>query len=177
MPQEVAPHRGLFPWRPWDILLAAVGAVAAIVFLVVALVVVWPPVATNLSSDVSDGTTAVPIGDAQASVVVPEGWIVQRSGPAVIARTPDGGLSVQLEATEGDAPEVLAALLESADAGSATVRAETLASGLRVVHADAADGVVYAVIDIGGGTLVTATATSDGDYRAALGLLLEGVRA
>src|SRR5690606_39915925 len=98
MRQEVAPQRGLCPWRPWEILLAAVGAVAAIVFLVVALVVVWPPVASNLCSDVSDGTTAVPIGVAQASVVVPEGWVVQRSGPAVIARTPDGGLSVQLEA-------------------------------------------------------------------------------
>ncbi len=176
MPQAAAPRRDPFPWRPWDVVLAAVGAVAAIALIVVAVVVAGPPVATNLSSEVSDGSTAVPIGDGQASVVVPEGWIVQRDGAAVIARTPDGGLSVQLEAVEGDPAETLRELLDAAGSGSATVRAETLASGLRAVHADAGDGAVYAVIDVGGGTLVTVVATADGDYRAALGLLLEGVR-
>ena len=176
MPEVAASRRELFPWRPWDAVLAAVGAVGAVVLILVAVLVAWPPVATNLSSEVSDGATAVPIGDGQASVVVPDGWIVQRAGAAVIARTPDGGLSARLGAAEGDAAETLRDMLVSADAGSATVRAETLASGLSAVHADASDGTVYAVIDVGGGTLVTVVATGDRDHRAALGQLLEGVR-
>ena len=179
MTQEAAPHRGPFPWHPWDFVLAAVGAVAAAVLILVAALVAVPPMATNLSSEVSDGATAVPIGDGVASVVVPEGWVVQRDGAAVIARTPDGGMTVRLGAAEGDAAEELRRLLDSADGASGVdvgaIRAETLASGLQAVHADV-DGGVYAVVDVGGGDLVTVVATSDGDYRAALGQLLEGVR-
>ncbi len=178
MTQEAAPHRGPFPWHPWDFVLAAVGAVATVALILVAALVAVPPMATNLSSEVSNGATAVPIGDGPASVVVPEGWVVQRDGAAVIARTPDGGMTVRLEAAEGDAAEELRVLLEAAEADGAdvgTIRAETLASGLRAVHTDAG-GAVYAVIDVGGGDLVTVVATSDSDYRAALGQLLEGVR-
>ena len=175
MPHTAAPRRGPFPWRPWDLVLAAVGAVAAAVLILVAVLVAVPPVATNLSSEVSDGATAVPIGDGPASVVVPEGWVVQRDGAAVIARTPDGGMTARLEAAEGDAAEELRRLLESSDGDPGTIRAETLASGLQAVHADAG-GAVYAVIDVGGGDLVTVVAEADGDYRAALGQLLEGVR-
>ena len=176
MPQVAASRRGLFPWRPWDVVLAAAGAIAAAALIVVALVSAVPPVSANLSSEVSDGSAAVPIGDGQASVVVPEGWIVQRDGGAVIARTPDGGLSARLAAAEGDARAVLQELVDSGDdAGApAQIRAETLASGQHAVHADGSHGAVYAVI--GDTSLVTVVATVGADHRPALGILLEGVR-
>ncbi|HET8926248.1 MAG TPA: hypothetical protein VFN24_00275 [Microbacterium sp.] len=176
MPQLAASRRGLFPWRPWDFVLAAVGALAATALIVVALVIAVPPVSANLSSEVSDGATSVPIGDGQSSVVVPEGWIVQRDGGAVIARTPDGGLTARLAAAEGDARAVLQELLESGDdsGASAQIRAETLASGQHALHADGPDGAVYAVI--GDTALVTVVATAGADHRPALGMLFEGVR-
>lgn len=179
MPQPVAPaERTLFPWRPWDVVLALVGAVGAAVLIALALGAAVPPVMANLSSEVSEGQTVVPIGDGRAEVVVPAGWVVQRSGGAVTALTPDGVLSARLDLVSGDPRSIV----EDALDGAGVLREETLASGREIVHADAAADLLYAAIPIDATTAVRVVAeTLEGhaiaEYRAALAGLLDGVRA
>lgn len=179
--------------RRIELVLASVGALAVIAFVVLAAVVAVPPALTNVDSTVSDGVAAEPLvgSGGEADIVVPDGWIVRRqSEDAVLVVTPDGGLSARVTVTTADAATVVA---ERADGAT---RTELLASGLRVFHADTAaertgsdtadldatgagEGVVAAVALPDGTTVVVAAEVDDsatlGDYRPALAQLLEGV--
>lgn len=153
-------------------------AVAGILALAVATA--GPPALRNLSTEVSDGVTPYAVGGGGAQITVPAEWIVQREGAeSLVIRTPDGALTsrVTADADAHDPGEALTDLrAEHAAAAADPVRTETLASGVRVVHADSGDAVYAAVA--GKPDVITVIATTDGDsraYRAALAQLLEGV--
>lgn len=174
-----------FPRAPWDVVIAWCAAVGVFAFVIVAAVTVLPPALAERDALVADGVRASAIGDAQ--IVVPEGWVVVGSSDELVVRTPDGALTVRIAQADGAATTVLQDALTD-DLGtvpSATIgpfRSETLASGLRVVHADVGADALYAVVGTGDAADLTLTArTGDGftrdAYRASLGLLLQGVRA
>lgn len=176
--------RAPFPASPWDRIIATIAGAAAAVVVVLAILVAVPPSVGNITATVSDGSTPVPVGDG--GIVVPSGWVFSDHQGGLIIRTPDGGLAAQVDAVDRDARSALEDSL-AADLGtvpSATVgplRTETLASGLRVVHADVGEDSVYAAVAIGDASTVriVAHAADDHDlvdYRAALGVLLDGVR-
>lgn len=179
--------------RRSELVLASLGALAVIAFVVIAALVAVPAALVNVNSTVSDGVAPQPLvaDGAEAGIVVPDGWIVRRQGEdAVLVVTPDGGLSAQVTVTTADAATVVA---EQADGAT---RTELLASGLRVFHADttaspsdavdldatdAGEGVVAAVALPDGTTVVIAAevgaSTSLAEYRPALAQLIEGVTA
>lgn len=178
--------------RRSELVLASLGALAVIAFVVIAALVAVPAALVNVNSTVSDGVAPQPLvaDGAEAGIVVPDGWIVRRqSEDAVLVVTPDGGLSARVTVTTADAATVVA---EQADGAT---RTELLASGLRVFHADttaspsdadldatdAGEGVLAAVALPDGTTVVIAAevgaSTSLTEYRPALAQLLEGVTA
>lgn len=174
-----------FPRAPWDVLIALVGALGVVVFLVFAAATAIPPVLADRDARVSDG--AVPVAVGAAEIVVPQGWIVTGGGDRAGVRTPDGVLVVVATSAQGSATAALQELLD-AELGAvptATVgarRTETLASGLRVVHTDVGDDAVFVVVADGDRALLGIIARVDAehertDYRASLGQLLDGVRA
>ncbi len=178
-------RRAPFPRPPWDRVIAWFAAAGVFAFLVVVGVTVVPSALAERDAMVADGVRAHAIGGVE--IVVPQGWVVTGGGDGLIVRTPDGGLSVRIDPADGDARTVLQETL-IADLGtvpSATVgpfRSEALASGLDVVHADVGERDLYAVVgDAGDGAVLLTAKTADGralqTYRAALGLLLDGVRA
>ncbi|MCP2635272.1 hypothetical protein K0817_001660 [Microbacterium sp. HD4P20] len=164
--------------RRWEIGAAWLGAALAATGVVVAAMTALPPSLENLSSEVSDGVTAVPIGDG-AEVVVPADWILTGEGGGNVAvRTPDGVLTARLETVERDAAEIIA---ETPDVEGAA-RSELLASGMSATHADLADGGVVAVVagpEGGDAVLVVVEVGADdaAEYRPAIADLLEGIRA
>lgn len=161
---------------------AWVGGVLVAVFCALALVVAVPPSLANLASEAADGATDYPLASdaGSASVLVPEGWVVVRSGDAAITvRAPDGTLSAVIELT-ADAP---ATVIGAAEDPASPVRREVLASGLTVTHVDQADGAVLAVVQAPEGVVrvqaVVESATSPGEaaaYRPSIGELLEAIR-
>lgn len=176
--------RAPFPRAPWDSVLAALGAVGVVVFLIVAGVTAIPPILADRDARLSDGVVAVPVGDAH--VVVPSGWIVTGDAANLGVRTPDTVLSADLTPAEGAPRDALQRFLD-AELGAvptATIgpfRGERLASGLTVVHSDVGADAVFAVVADGETALaaVRARVAPDrerADYRAALGQLLDGVR-
>lgn len=153
----------------------AAGAVA------LALATALPPSLANLSSEVSDGTTPVPIG-GHAEVIVPADWIITRDGSeALTVRTPDGVLHATLVAMREDA----AAAVDGTEGVDGVTRSEQLASGMTAVHADLADGGLVAAVEAPEGRecvqVVVEFRAADADdlavYRPAVGDLLEGIRA
>jgi hypothetical protein len=179
--------------RRSELVLASLGAIAVIAFVVIATLVAVPASLVNVNSTVSDGAAPEPLvgSGGEAGVVVPDGWIVRRqSEDVVLVVTPDGGLSARVTVTTADAATVVG---EQADGAT---RTELLGSGLRVFHADttaspsdavdleatdAGEGVVAAVALPDGATVliaaeVDASATLS-EYRPALAQLLEGVTA
>lgn len=174
-----------FPAPPWDRLMAAVGAAAAAAFLVLAAVVAVPPSLENARAALADGVASISVGDA--AVVVPKGWVVSEGAGGALVRTPDGGLSIRMDAVAGEDPRTVLQVMLDRDLGAVPtatvgpVRTEVLASGLTVVHADVGADAVYAVVRAREHSTVrmVARAAEGGaieDYRPALGLLLEGVR-
>ena len=162
--------------RRWEVALAGVAGVIAVVAVAFAASVAVPPSLRNLASEVSDGRAEIEIGEA--AVVVPADWIVTReSTDAVSVRTPDGVLHARLEAVDASPGEIV----ETATP-STPQRRELLASGLTAVHADVEDGLIAGVgspeaapsvrVDVE----VVAPETEPGAYRAAIGELLEGIR-
>ena len=173
--------RDAAPSHGWVVVLSTLGALLIAAFIVSAAVTAVPPAAANLSSAVSDGSPiALESDTARGAIAVPAGWVVHRDGDArLVARTPDGGLLARVAIVRADAD----AFVEEHADRSGPLRRETLASGLPVVHADAADGGVVAAVILPGGALVTLTSEitseaerSDAAYRPALAQLLDGVR-
>ncbi len=157
----------MFPPRPWDLALAATGALLVALLCVLAAITAVPPMLRNLASEASDGIAPVSLPGG-VDVVVPRAWTVQRDGEdAVIVHTPDGGMSARLEAGDRSLSEDPS-------------RTETLVSGLRVVHTDVGSDAVHAVVATDHGTVRVVATAGEGrrmaDYRPALGQLLEGVR-
>lgn len=162
--------------RRWEVALACAAGAIVVGAVAFAATVAVPPSWRNLASEISDGRTAIEIGEA--AVVVPADWIVTReSTEAVSVRTPDGVLRARLEAVDASPGEIV----ETATP-SLPQRRELLASGLTVVHADVEDGLIAGVgspeadasvrVDV---EVVTAEIGA-GAYRAAIGELLEGIR-
>lgn len=178
-PEQTA-QKARLPWTTttaWllGLLLAAAVAVAAIAAV--------PPILRNLSSAPADGVTATALpGVADASLVAPEGWVLQRDGDrALIVSSPDRVLSVSFAAVSGDAEEALQALLLEAGASPAgETKLETLRGGLPILHTDGADGAVYAVVGAGAQRIAVIARVADdaesGIHRAALAELLDGLR-
>jgi len=163
--------------RRWDIALACVAGALIVAAVGVATAVALPPSLSNLASEVSDGVTATAVGDA--SVVVPADWIITReSDDAISVTTPDGVLRARLDVVS----ETPAETVERSPASSA-LRTEMLASGLTAVHADFDDGGLVAGVGSPDArpsvrVVVEVRAAHDAaQYRAAIGELLEGVRA
>lgn len=168
-------HSGALRQRA-ELLVASALALAVGAFVFALGAAIAPPAFENLSSRASDGVWATPISD-RAAVVVPEGWLVSASGPMV--RTPDAALRVRFDIGEGEAESALAGMIPDA-ANAGPIRAETLASGLSVVHCDIGEESVYAVVTTSSGESVRIIATvfephSIDDYRPALAQLLAGV--
>ncbi len=180
---EARTARGIqgFLVRRWETLLAGIIAFAVAGLLVFAAIVAVPPMLHNLSAATSDGVTAVALSGGTGGVVVPEGWHVQRGGDAPLdVHTPDRVLAVAFSVADGEPGAVLRAMLDEAGAAG-PVRTETLATGLRLIHADVGEDQLYAVVATaeGGAVRVVARVSEEGDlhaYRAALAQLLEGVR-
>lgn len=172
-----------FPAPPWDRVLASIGAVAALAFVVVALLTALPPVLAQAGARVADGSTAERVG--AASLVVPEGWVVVGGPDELVIRTPDGALETTVSSTVGDARSALTEALTSAYGVVPTVtigpvRTETLSSGLRVAHADVGEAAIVAVVETDAASLLFDAHVVEGrelaDYRAAFGTLLAGVQ-
>lgn len=168
--------RGDVAGRRWEIALAGVAGLIALIAVVFAAWVAVPPSLANLSSEVSDGVSETELG--AAAVVVPADWIVTReSADAVTVRTPDGVLHARLEAVDATPSEIVVAA-----APSSLERTELLASGLTAVHADVPGGLVAGVGAAEAPPSVRVTVRfvdreADSDaYRAAIGELLEGIR-
>jgi hypothetical protein len=171
--------------RRWELILATVGWLAVVAFVVVAAVTALPPVLANLSSIVSSGEVFA-VGD-DAEVTVPDGWSVRESDAAVEVRTPDGVMTAVVALAPDPSAASLDALLPpgvepDAEASRGPVQTETLASGLLLAHQDVtADpaGVVATVADAESGPVVTVTAAAGDElerYRPALAEILEGIR-
>jgi hypothetical protein len=164
--------------RRWEIAGALLGGVLAAAVIALAAATAIPPSMANLSSEVSDGRTPVPLAGG-AAVVVPADWIVVREGAdAVSVRTPDGALQALLDVVAEDADSVISA----DELVDGPARSEVLASGMTAVHADIPRGVLAAVSLPGGADAVRVRVTFGGGgdlarYRPAIGDLLEGVRA
>lgn len=177
--------RAPFPSYPWDAVIAWCAAVAVAAVVAVLAFTTIPAIAAEADARVSDGVHPVAVGDAE--ILVPDGWVVTGGPDDLGVRTPDGGLVARVHAVDGDPEAALRDALE-ADLGAvptATIgpfRSELLASGSTAVHADVGSDAVYAVVSDGTDAVVLIVArAAEGraiaDYRAALGLLLEGVRA
>lgn len=161
----------------WEIGAAWFGAALATAGIVVAGMTALPPSLENLASEVSDGHTAVPVGNS-ADVVVPADWILTRDGAdAVAVRTPDGVLRARLESV----PHGAATGLAGSPGVEGATRSELLASGMKATHADVAGGGYVALVeDPETGENVRVVIEVRGSdlsaYRAAIGHLLEGIR-
>lgn len=164
--------------RRWEIGAAWFGAALATTAIVIAAMTALPPSLENLASEVSDGRTAVPIGNG-ADVVVPADWILTRDGAdGVAVRTPDGVLSARLEPVRQDAATVIAQM----PGVEGVTRSERLASGMTATHADLAGGGYVAVVEgpeIGENVrvIIEMRGSDIAAYRAAIADLVEGIRA
>lgn len=171
---------GVRPSQRTAVLLSIVAAFAAIAVIAFALLTAVPPSIANLASSSSDGVTPTPLETdrVDAGIIVPDGWtIVRESSAAVTVRTPDGGMTAQLELIDQTAD---AAIRATPDIAS-PVRGEQLTTGRDVVHVDVApDGVVAAVgLGADGGSVRVMATAAEGRtmaaYRPALAELLEGI--
>lgn len=166
--------RGDLALRRWEIALASVAAVTALLAVAFAAYVAVPPSIANLASEVADGRAETPVGGA--AVVAPSDWIVTReSTDAVTVRSPDGVLRARLDVVDASPGAIVATA-----AASSPPRTEVLASGLTAVHADLEGGLIAGVGTADAAPSVRVTvevAGTDVDaYRAAIGDLLEGIR-
>lgn len=180
-PNEHVPASGgaVLPSHRWSIALAALGAVLVVAFVAFAILTAAPPSAANLSSSTSDGVEPATLAtaDESAAIVVPKGWVVVREGDAhVVVLSPDGVMKVQVGLGAESAAEVVA----GGDGVAGELRSETLASGLRVAHADLGTGGIFAAVEVPGGVVwLRSELVRDVDpaaYRPAFAALLEGVR-
>ncbi|MDZ8170914.1 hypothetical protein [Microbacterium xanthum] len=166
-------------WRVREalIVIAGISAVIAVLVGILALTVL-PPALANLSAQAVEADTRVPIADGdEASVLVPAGWVLQRSAVgegALRVGSPDAELTVSLVATDAG---VDAAFAGATDAPGAVT--ERLASGLDARHVFAADGFVAAVGSGRTAVVVRAEAAPGaelGRYDTALAMILDGIR-
>lgn len=180
--------RRVFPRHPWDLAIAAVAAFAIVVIVTLAAFAIIPPAVASLDAQVSDGSTSAAIGTNGAAVVAPAGWVVVGAATEdVVVRTPDGVLAVHLRSGVGSPKTLLGTALadaeQLADAAPGPTLSETLESGGLLLHADVGERALGAIVTSGAGAedgveviAIVGPGAELSRYRAALALLLEGVR-
>lgn len=144
---------------------------------------VVPRVIPNLAVAVAeaDVSQALAADGVTATVTVPAGWAYHRGwgdGAELVVRSPDGLLSATISVSSSPAADAVSG---GAGDGLGPVVRETLASGLEVFHADAAEtGELVAAV--GSGTAASVRfhargpAEGFGAYRAVVARLLESAR-
>lgn len=145
-----------------------------------------PRVLPNLTTALAESDLPVTMDAdaARASVVVPSGWVYHRGwgdDAEVTLRSPDGQLSLTLAVTDAALTDAFTTAGQAASGTLGAAASERLASGLDLVHADAADsGTLVAAVGASGEASVRVIAQAPaerfGAYRAAIAGVLESVR-